>query len=526
YLFIMSTVTTSIEEQQQQQQQEEEHTNTTVVVDNNSTSKKRKSIDDDDGETTTTSTTSTSSTTSTTSNNTTTTTTDDNTSRLSKRQRKRMLKTENRRATNRAKRDAKNKQVEEEGNISKETLDETVYRIENGLRIVEPYYFTFKVWSKERWYGRQLLEMFTQEFSQLPATIYRRKIKAGWIKVNGQQVGEDYRLTNKDEIEHRVHRHEPPVSGATIKIVAQDDDVVVVDKPSSIPIHPCGRFRHNTLIYILAKEYGFQHLYGVHRLDRLTSGLLILARSPAAAKRKSEEILKGDVQKSYVALVNGRFPADKEVVVDQPLKVQNHRLGLNMVAPDGKPSKTIFSLLSYNEQTNTSVVSCLPKTGRTHQIRLHLQWLGFPIANDPLYNASFSQNAGKILTSDGVEGLGGGGFDDDDNDDNADNNNNNNNVQQHLSNNDKGLNEEIVDMDTPIECLDCKIDWGDPSTYTFGIYLHAYQYSGKGWSYQTDLPAWASQHTTDTPDTKMSTDTTTTSTSSSNSSDNTTSMNV
>eukprot|EP01133_Synstelium_polycarpum_P012973 gene12973-15248_t len=318
---------------------------------------------------------------------------------MSKRESKKKQKLDQRRKRNQEKKDAKNKVKAEEGNISKEILAETEYRVENALRSVVPYDFTFTVFAKERWFGRQVLEMFTGEFSQLPERIYRQKIARGWITVNGQLVDEQYKVNGGDVIKHRVHRHEPPVTSAPIRIVHSDDDFVVVDKPCSIPIHPCGRFRHNTLIFILAAEHGYTSLYGVHRLDRLTSGLLILARNPSAAKRKSDQIQKGNVEKKYVAMVNGRFP-DEEIVVDQPLLVQNHRLGLNAVHPDGKPSSTLFSIISYCKATNTSVVCAIPRTGRTHQIRLHLQWLKHPITNDPLYNEDFKINSGKIMTSD------------------------------------------------------------------------------------------------------------------------------
>lgn len=86
-------------------------------------------------------------------------------------------------------------------------------------------------------------------------------------------------------MKNTVHRHEPPVVGTPLEILVDDGEVLVVDKPASIPVHPCGRFRHNTVIFILGKERGISELHTVHRLDRLTSGVLLFARTLETSKR-------------------------------------------------------------------------------------------------------------------------------------------------------------------------------------------------------------------------------------------------
>ncbi|EGG16588.1 pseudouridine synthase family protein [Cavenderia fasciculata] len=439
--------------------------------------------------------------TSTTSTTTSTTTTTNNARNRLTKDEKKARHLEKRRKKKQNKKEEKKVFREANDHLSVDVLSETNYRIEGPLRHVDPYSFTFKVNAKERWFGRNLLSMFTEEFSQLPERIYRQKIENGWIRVNGQQTTVDYCVGRKDMIEHRVHRHEPPVTSAPIKIVANDDEYVAVDKPSSIPVHPCGRFRHNSLIYVLAKEYGLNNLFGVHRLDRLTSGLLILAKSTESAQKMSGAIMKGEVSKRYVALVKGKFSND-EVVVDQPLKVQNHRLGLNMVAPDGKPSTTVFNIVSYDAETDTSVVCATPKTGRTHQIRLHLQWLGHPILNDPLYNNdnkpsnnnnsnNNSSDSTRALTSDGIDGL---GKKDDHQDDEIDSGGGGEDEAFFK------LNVRVKNDSSPpimfdgIECPDCKIEWADQSLFAFGIYLHAFSYSNNSFSYTTDFPQWMIDH--------------------------------
>lgn len=105
-----------------------------------------------------------------------------------------------------------------------------------------------------------------------------------------------YPLQNNDFLRNTVHRHEPPVTAQPIRILAEDEEVVVVDKPSSLPVHPCGRFRHNTVIFILGKEHGLRELHTLHRLDRMTSGVLMFAKTAAVSKRIDEQVRQRQVR--------------------------------------------------------------------------------------------------------------------------------------------------------------------------------------------------------------------------------------
>lgn len=101
---------------------------------------------------------------------------------------------------------------------------------------------------------------------------------------------------NNDFLRNTVHRHEPPVTAQPIQILVEDDEVVVVDKPSSLPVHPCGRFRHNTVIFILGKEHNLKELHTIHRLDRMTSGVLMFAKTVEVSKRIDEQVRERQVR--------------------------------------------------------------------------------------------------------------------------------------------------------------------------------------------------------------------------------------
>ncbi|XP_016007711.1 RNA pseudouridylate synthase domain-containing protein 2 isoform X1 [Rousettus aegyptiacus] len=266
-----------------------------------------------------------------------------------------------------------------------EHFAETSYYFEGGLRKVRPYYFDFRTYCKGRWVGHSLLHVFSTEFRAQPLAYYEAAVRAGRLHLNEEPV-QDLSIVLKDNdfLRNTVHRHEPPVTAEPIRLLAENEDVVVVDKPSSIPVHPCGRFRHNTVIFILGKEHQLKELHPLHRLDRLTSGVLMFAKTASVSERIHEQVRDRQLEKEYVCRVQGEFPAE-EVTCKEPILVVSYKVGVCRVDARGKPCETVFQRLSYNG--HSSVVRCRPLTGRTHQIRVHLQFLGHPILNDPIYNS-------------------------------------------------------------------------------------------------------------------------------------------
>ncbi|ODN81736.1 hypothetical protein L202_02127 [Cryptococcus amylolentus CBS 6039] len=256
------------------------------------------------------------------------------------------------------------------------------------LRYIKPYWWPYKTYVKERWIGRQLLEVITTEFRDRSMEYYRHALESGVTRINGVVARPDLILRNGDRLDNTVHRHEPPVTTDPILVlhIDREREFVVISKPGSLPVHAAGRYFRHTVLEMLQSDYGLK-CFSVNRLDRLTSGLMILALSGKTASQLAQEFSKGTVKKEYVARVKGKFP-EEEITVDQPLLTVDRQMGLVIITPEGKEAVTIFKRISYDPVRDQSVVRCYPQTGRTHQIRVHLQYLGHPIANDPLYGTT------------------------------------------------------------------------------------------------------------------------------------------
>ena len=239
-----------------------------------------------------------------------------------------------------------------------------------AFRVVKAYEYEFNTYCKERWRHRSLLDVFASDFRAYAPGYLASAIESGRILVNSQSVGPDYILKGGDKITHKTVRCEPPVLFAPIAVLYDHPDILVVDKPASLPVHESGSYRKNTLTAILAVEHGYQHLKQIHRLDRVTSGIVIFAKTSQVARSLSELIKQKETEKWYLARVQGRFPQE-EVDIRIGLSCVSAREGIQAADPEGKDSRTLVYLKHYDPQSDQSVVWCRPITGRTHQIRVH-----------------------------------------------------------------------------------------------------------------------------------------------------------
>lgn len=180
------------------------------------------------------------------------------------------------------------------------------------VRFVEPYPHTFTSFAKKRWEGRSVLDVYATEFGAYPRSYYESAIRQGRIVVSNHRVDPTYLIKGSDTLCHTVHRHEPGVAVHSptepyIRVLQDTDEVLVVDKPGTLPVHPCGGYHVQSLMTMLEKHYN-RKLYTIHRLDRLTSGLVIWGKTSPVAQKWGKCIMDRDCQKIYLARVIGRFP--------------------------------------------------------------------------------------------------------------------------------------------------------------------------------------------------------------------------
>jgi tRNA pseudouridine32 synthase/23S rRNA pseudouridine746 synthase len=173
------------------------------------------------------------------------------------------------------------------------------------------------------------------------------------------------------------------------RVLFLDGEAVVIDKPAGLAVHPGPRTPRSLDDHLHQFRFGFQRLpQPVHRLDRDTSGCLLLARNPKAHRRFQQAFEGSQVRKTYVAILDG-VPREAEGLVDLPLaKTSSREEGWRMVAdPAGKPAMTAWRVAAVSD--GRAAVILEPRTGRTHQLRVHAALgIGIPILGDPVYGAA------------------------------------------------------------------------------------------------------------------------------------------
>jgi 23S rRNA pseudouridine1911/1915/1917 synthase len=239
--------------------------------------------------------------------------------------------------------------------------------------------------------GTRLDRYLAEQIAELSRSFVQQLIDDELVQVNGQVVRASYPVRPGDQIElQRPHARPTALVAQEIPlaIVYEDNDVVVIDKPAGMVVHPAPGHSEGTLVNALLARYPAMEVGGdlrpgiVHRLDQDTSGLIVVARNDRAMQVLADQQRERAMRKVYLAVVEGPFKAEQGVI-DAPIgRHPRDRLRMAVIA-NGRPARTHYRLLA--SLGAYSLLELTLETGRTHQIRVHLQHIQRPVLGDQLY---------------------------------------------------------------------------------------------------------------------------------------------
>lgn len=245
----------------------------------------------------------------------------------------------------------------------------------------------------------RLDKFLVQQTEGISRSLIERNIKAGNILVNGQVVKPSHKLrigdiiSGETVIESYTNIEPQPLD---IEIIYEDSDIAIVNKPPGMVVHPAAGHKDGTLVNALlyhikdlSRTDGIIRAGIVHRLDKDTSGLLVITKNDVAHEQMSLKFQNREIQKKYYALVIGRISNKRGKIIAPIGRSSNDKTKMAIDGIHPKAAETQFEILRY--YADFTLLSASPKTGRTHQLRVHFSYIGHPIAGDIIYGPKKSK---------------------------------------------------------------------------------------------------------------------------------------
>ena len=253
--------------------------------------------------------------------------------------------------------------------------------------------------------GERLDKALSNALPNFSRSQCQRLIKEGNVTIDGEAAQSSRRLIGGEQVQVFIPDAEPvdlvPES-IPLDIRYEDSDLIVVNKPAGMVVHPAAGHEHGTLVHAVLAHYpdlpgiGGEKRPGiVHRLDKDTSGLILIAKNEAALRYAQQQFKERSIKKIYLALADGQL-SRREMMIDAPIgRDLSDRKRMAVIAPGtsahSRSAQTKIKVISTSD--HFSLVECQPLTGRTHQIRVHLAFAGHPIVGDSIYGRRKQQLA-------------------------------------------------------------------------------------------------------------------------------------
>jgi 23S rRNA pseudouridine1911/1915/1917 synthase len=249
--------------------------------------------------------------------------------------------------------------------------------------------------------ARMRLDLFlVKSLPEFSRSRIQRLIRAGFVRVEGAVMRPHQSVRSGDEIEVTdppLEKIQSEPEAIPLTILYEDDDLIVINKAAGMIVHPGAGQHEHTLVNALLHHcttlsgIGGKERPGiVHRLDKETSGCLVVAKNDVAHRELSKQFTERTVEKIYLALVAGKLRNETGVIENKIGRHPVHRQRMSVSSPGGRAAKTEYRVVRSSEQA--SLVECKLHSGRTHQIRVHLHHLGNPVLGDKVYAPKFASD--------------------------------------------------------------------------------------------------------------------------------------